>query len=69
MEREAVSSSNLVSVGYNPDSETLEVEFKNSGIYEYYNVPQFMYDRLMQAGSIGTFFNTDIKTSYAFSKV
>jgi hypothetical protein len=69
MEREAVSSSNLVSVGYNPDSETLEVEFKNSGIYEYYNVPQFMYDRLMQAGSIGTFFNTEIKTSYACSKV
>jgi hypothetical protein len=69
VEREAVSSSNLVSVGYNPDSETLEVEFKNSGIYEYYNVPQFMYDRLMQAGSIGTFFNTEIKTSYACSKV
>ena len=35
MEREPVSSSSLVSVGYNPDSETLEVEFKNSGVYEY----------------------------------
>jgi hypothetical protein len=69
MEREPVSSSNLVSVGYNPESETLEVEFKSSGIYEYYNVPQFMYERLMQAGSIGNFFNTEIKNSYACSKI
>ncbi len=49
---EPVSSSNLVSVGYNPDSETLEIEFKSTGIYEYYNVPQFMYERLMQAGLV-----------------
>jgi hypothetical protein len=69
MQREPVSSSNLLSVGYNPESETLEVEFKNSSVYEYYNVPQFMYERLMQAGSIGSFFNTEIKNSYACSKV
>ncbi len=69
MEREPVNSSNLVSVGYNPDSETLEIEFKSSGVYEYYNVPKFMYDRLMEAGSIGTFFNAEIKNSYACSKV
>lgn len=69
MEREPVSSSNLASVGYNPDSETLEVEFKNGNIYEYYNVPLFMHERLMQAGSVGTFFNAEIKDNYAWSKI
>jgi hypothetical protein len=69
MERQPVSSSNLESVGYRPESETLEVEFKNGSIYEYYNVPEFMHERLMQAGSIGTFFNTEIKNNYACSKV
>jgi hypothetical protein len=69
MDREPVSSSSLVSVGYNAESETLEVEFNKSGVYEYYNVPQFMHERLMQAGSIGTFFNSEIKNSYACSKV
>ena len=68
MEREMVSSSNIVSVGYDPNSETLEVEFRG-GVYEYYNVPQFMYDRLMEAGSIGTFFNAEIKDSYACAKL
>ena len=69
MDREPVSSSSIVSVGYNPDSETLEVEFKNTGIYEYYNVPQFMHERLMQASSIGSFFNAEIKNNYACSKI
>jgi hypothetical protein len=66
MERDTVSSSNLASVGYDPGSETLEVEFLKSGrVYQYLNVPQFMYDRLMQAPSVGVFFNAEIKDSYA----
>jgi len=66
MEREAVSSSNLASVGYNPDSETLEVEFAKTGkVYEYYNVPQFMFDRLMAAPSVGIFFNAEIRNAYS----
>lgn len=70
MERQAVSSSNLASVGYNPDSETLEIEFLKTGkVYEYYNVPQFMFDRLMQAPSVGVFFNAEIKTAYSCNPV
>jgi hypothetical protein len=68
MERYAVSSSNLASIGYDPDSETLEVEFtKNGKVYEYYNVPQFMYDRLMEASSHGVFFNAEIRNAYGCS--
>jgi hypothetical protein len=70
MERQPVSSSSLASVGYAPDSETLEVEFLGSGrVYEYYNVPQFIYDRLMEASSIGQFFNAEIRNAYASSAV
>lgn len=66
MEREAVSSSNLASVGYDSNSETLEVEFLKTGkVYEYYNVPQFMYDRLMAAPSVGVFFNAEIRNAYS----
>jgi len=70
VDREAVSSSNLASVGYNPGSETLEVEFAKTGkVYEYYNVPQFMYDRMMEAPSVGIFFNLEIRNAYACSPV
>lgn len=69
MDRQVVSSSNLASVGYDSGSETLEVEFNNARIYQYYNVPQFMYDRMMEAPSIGKFLNTEIKNAYACSQV
>jgi hypothetical protein len=70
MERESVSSSNIASIGYDPASETLEVEFLKTGrVYQYYNVPQFMYDRLRQAPSVGVFFNAEIKNAYASSQV
>jgi len=39
MDREMVASSTVLSIGYEPSSNTLEVEFK-SGVYQYYNVPE-----------------------------
>lgn len=69
MEREPVNSSNLASIGYDAGSETLEVEFKNTGVYQYLNVPQFMWERLMQADSIGRFFNAEIKNAFPCVKL
>jgi len=40
MLRMSVSSSNISSVGYDPKTQTLEVEFHNGGVYQYFNVPQ-----------------------------
>lgn len=70
MERYPVSSSSLASVGYDANSETLQVEFTATGkVYEYYNVPQFMYDRLLEAASIGQFFNAEIRNAYSCNPV
>jgi hypothetical protein len=69
MDRTAVSSSNITSVGYDANSETLEIEFNSGGIYQYYNFPQFMYDQFMQSGSLGTFFHANIKDAYSCSRV
>ncbi len=69
MERSYVASTNIASIGYDEATETLEVEFLNSSIYQYYNVPKNMYEQLMQAGSKGKFLNTYIKNAYAYSRV
>ena len=68
MNREPVTSSNVVSVGYDEASETLEVEFKN-GVYQYYNVPKLIYEQMMSAESIGRFLNVHIKPAYPYAKV
>ncbi len=69
MERYSVASSNIASIGYDAGTETLEVEFLSGAIYQYYNVPQNMYDQLVQAGSKGRFLNTYIKNAYPYSRV
>ena len=69
MERYSVASSNISSIGYDAGTETLEVEFLSGSIYQYYNVPQNMYDQLIQAGSKGRFLNTYIKNAYPYSRV
>lgn len=69
MEREPVESSNLASVGYEPATETLEVEFLNGSIYQYANVPRSMYEQLLQADSKGRFLNLYIKKDYPASRV
>jgi hypothetical protein len=69
MDREFVTSSNVRSIGYDPTSQTLEVEFQNSFVYQYYNVPAHVFEALIAAGSKGQFINSQIKNMYAFSRV
>jgi len=70
MEREEVSSSNLASIGYDAESKTLEIEFLNGGIYQYFSVPEIIYNGLMSASSHGQYFDKNIKkANYRFKKI
>jgi hypothetical protein len=69
MDRNYVASSNIASIGYDEATETLEVEFLNGSIYQYYNVPAGLYQQLMQEGSKGRFLNVYIKNAYPYSRV
>ena len=69
MERYSVASSNVASIGYDENSETLEVEFLSGAIYQYYGVPKNIYDQLMLEASKGKFLNTYIKNAYGYSRV
>jgi hypothetical protein len=61
MNRTAVSSSHLASVGYDSATNTLEIEFNDGSVYQYFNVPESIYRGLMQAASHGTYFDRYIK--------
>jgi uncharacterized protein len=69
MEREPVSSSTILSIGYESGSQTLEVEFKHGGIYQYYNVPETVYQQFMESTSKGQFHHTYIRNAFPFSRV
>ncbi len=70
MQRTAVESSNLVSVGYDEASRVLEVEFHHGGVYQYFDVPKSEYLGLMSASSHGQYFDAHIKKGgYRYTKV
>lgn len=69
MDRDTVISSNVASVGYDEKSETLEIEFNNGTIYQYYNVPKPIYDEMMLSTSKGMFLNRQIKSNFPYSRV
>lgn len=69
MDRVPVSSSNLASVGYDPTSLTLEVEFQNGSIYQYFGVPAHVFQELLNASSKGSYFYQAIRNVYSYSRV
>ena len=69
MERQYVDSSLATSVGYDANTSTLEIEFKKNGaIWQYYDVPESKYYEMM-SGSIGKYFQSNIKGHYAEAQV
>jgi ATP-dependent DNA helicase RecG len=69
MKRQSVESSNLASVGYDAENEIIEVEFKHGGVYQYFDVPENVYEELMNADSHGRYFVHNIKDDYEFEKM
>ena len=69
MEKQRVSSSTVMSIGYDRQTETLEIEFGSGRVYQYYGVPDNLHNEIMQTPSKGQFFNTYIRDQYPFSRV
>jgi hypothetical protein len=69
VERTPVSSSNLAAVGYDPKTETLEIEFLHGGVYQYLEVPEEVYTELMAASSHGSYFNSMIRGAFSYHQI
>lgn len=69
MRRERLDSSSLASAGYDPAKQTLEVEFRNGGVYQYLDVLRREYAGFQEAESKGRFLNTEIKPNHPYRTV
>jgi len=68
MERTAVISSNIASVGYDEPTLTLEVAFRNGSVYQYFSVPKHEFEALLSASSVGSYFSSAIRGSYPYAR-
>jgi hypothetical protein len=69
MERRPVRSSSIAGVGFDAARSTLEIEFADGGVYQYFSVPEFHFDGLLAAGSVGHYFHLHIKGHYKYLRV
>ncbi len=68
MERIQVNSSNIRSIGYEASSSILEVEFTSNEVYQYLNVPEYLFQQFLNASSHGQFLNDNIRYNYRYQK-
>jgi len=61
-----VDSSSIDSVIY--EDGNLVVNFKTGSSYVYYEVPEELYEKLLKADSVGSFFSKKIRHSFDYFK-
>lgn len=69
MERVPVTSSNVAAVGYDETSATMEVEFLDGSIYQYFDVPAHVYEALLADPSPGGFMHREVRGVYRYARV
>ena len=69
MLRHEVQSSELRSVGYDISGSVLEAEFHSGEVYQYFDVPVEFVLALLEAPSIGRYFNAHVRPNFRFKKV
>lgn len=69
MQRTNVTSSNIKSIGYDDRTSTLEIEFLDYSVYQYFDVPQNIYKGIKEAPSHGKYLANHIKGHYRYSKI
>jgi len=69
LERHAVKSVILRSVGYDDSTKILEIEFHSGLVYQYSGVPSKVYTDLMRSGEIGKYFSEKVRTQFRTKQV
>lgn len=61
-------SSNIARFAYDDTSCVLKVEFKNGGLYDYFDVPQHIFEGMRNAPSKGQYLAQQIKGAYRYAR-
>jgi hypothetical protein len=69
VQRFPMNSSTIATEGYDSATMILEVEFLNGNVYQYFDVPEAVYQEFKQAPSPGQFFNANIRGAYRYARI
>ena len=69
MYRIPVSSVDITQIGYQEDSEILEIQFSRGEVCQYYNVPSVVYNELMKSPTKEDFYHQKIGERFPCSRI
>ncbi|NJN90605.1 MAG: KTSC domain-containing protein [Leptolyngbyaceae cyanobacterium SL_5_14] len=64
MDMQSVSSSAISEVGYDESTQQMKIKFKQGKIYDFCQVPEYIFQGLLAASSKGAYYNSYIKDKY-----
>lgn len=64
-----MTSSNIAEIGYDATTMTLEVAFHDGSVYQYFDVPDSVYQEFMRADSKGKFHHANIRNNFRYVKI
>jgi hypothetical protein len=65
---ETPESSNIARFAFDEASNVLRIEFKNGGQYNYFDVPEHIFEKMKSAPSKGQYLAQQIKGSYRYAR-
>jgi ATP-dependent DNA helicase RecG len=68
IKRIPVASASIASIGYDKEEYILEIEFHHGAIYQYKDVPENVYEKLMSSPSQGAYFMNELKDKFKYQK-
>lgn len=69
VKRKTVTSSNISTIGYHPETKTAVVEFHGGQIYTVYPVDTVEYEFFSGASSLGKFYHSNWKNQKTIEKI
>ncbi len=69
MKRFPVESSNIRSIGYDNNRQTLEIEFYSGAVFQYFDVSEEIYQAVISSESVGRYFHENIKSNYSYTSL
>lgn len=61
-------SSNIARFAYDDTNRVLKIEFRNGGVYDYFDVPEHVFESMRSASSKGQYLAHQIKGSYRYAR-
>jgi len=64
-----LDSKHIEAVHYESETRTLQIRFRKGGVYSYSDVPEHVYQGLIEADSASDFFRTNVKGVFDFERL